>query len=71
MLAVEILEGVLELLAALVGRSPADDTLPRHSLDNTPLSASEAQMASAIQKRKRISAEAAEDFVKWLRTHPK
>ena len=65
----ELLEGALELLSHAFGLR--SDSTVRNPADEAPvrdLSPHERELAVAIQERRQVSIETAEDCVRWLRT---
>lgn len=56
----EVLSSVLDRQAGGVPRAPAADE------DTVPLTASERELATAIQARRGLSAATAEELVRWL-----
>ncbi|MBI5600810.1 MAG: hypothetical protein HY944_04520 [Gemmatimonadetes bacterium] len=61
-------EAVLELLSSVLYRQPGSvPRAPAADEDTLPLTASERELATAIQARRGLSSATAEDLVRWLR----
>ena len=63
-----LLEGALELISHAFGfRSDGSIQTPADEMPARELSTRERELATAIQERRQVSIETAEDCVRWLR----